>query len=334
MVLVTGATGLLGSHLLYFLLIEGKEVKALVRDLGNVKKIKSVFSYYNAEHLFDKIKFAEGDVCDFFSIVEALIDVKQVYHCAALVSFDDDDYALLYKANVEGTANVVNACLEKQIKLCHVSSVAALGEAKENNLVNEKDSWTSSNKKSAYSITKFNAEREVWRGIEEGLDAFIINPTLIIGPGNWGSSSSNMIISAYKGMRFIMPGITGFVDVRDVAQLAIKLMDKDVKKERYILSENNHSFVDFYKHASKSFEKKAPSLFVSRTLVNIGVQFLNFTKLFGNKPQITASGVASAFNKKYFDNAKVLKLTGWKFIPLNESVAFACEKYLQEIKQN
>lgn len=334
MVLVTGATGLLGSHLLYFLLKEGKEVKALVRDLDKTKKIKSVFSYYNAEHLFDKIKFAEGDVCDFFSIVEALIDVKQVYHCAALVSFDDDDYALLYKANVEGTANVVNACLEKQIKLCHVSSVAALGEAKENNLVNEKDSWTSSNKKSAYSITKFNAEREVWRGIEEGLDAFIINPSLIIGPGNWGSSSSNMILSAHKGMRFKTPGITGFVDVRDVAQLAIKLMEKDMKKERFIINENNHSFFDFFSIAAKTFNKNEPTIALSRSLVNIGVQLLSFTKLFGNKPQITASAVESAFNKKYFDNSKVLKQTDWKFIPLNESVAFACEKYLQEIKQN
>lgn len=334
MVLVTGATGLLGSHLLYFLLKEEKEVKALVRDLSNTNKIKTVFSYYNAQHLFDKIQFVEGNVCDYFSIDEALVDVTQVYHCAALVSFDDDDYALLYKANVEGTANVVNACIDKKVKLCHVSSIAALGEAKLNNLINEKDSWTSSNNKSAYSITKFNAEREVWRGLEEGLDAFIINPALIIGPGNWGSSSTNMVLSAYKGMRFKTPGITGFVDVRDVAQLAIILMQLNCKKERFIINGGNNSFLDFYSYAAAAFNKKAPSVSVSRTLVNIGVRLLKLTKLFGNKPQITASAVQSAYTKKYFDNSKVVKLTNWKFIELQEMVKYTCEKYLQEVKNH
>jgi nucleoside-diphosphate-sugar epimerase len=143
-----------------------------------------------------------------------------------------------------------------------------------------------------------------------------------------------MILSAYKGMRFKTPGITGFVDVRDVAQLAIKLMEKDIKKERFIINENNYPFFDFFSITAKTFNKNEPTIALSKSLVNIGVQVLNFTKLFGNKPQITASAVDSAFNKKYFDNSKVLKLTDWKFIPLKESIEFACEKYLQEIKQN
>ena len=229
MILVTGGTGLIGSHLLYRLLANGYKVKALCRKGSSKKDVKDLFDFYEASPLFFKIEWVEGDVQDYYSILNALHHVTHVYHCAAMVSFRPSDRKMMYSVNVEGTANVVDACIEKKItKLCHVSSIATLGKSHNGSLIDEECYWQSDDNHSFYSQTKYKAEMEVWRGIKEGLKAVIVNPSVVIGPGNPNKSSGELLQKVSKGMRFYTSGSTGFVPVKDVVCSMICLMNSRI----------------------------------------------------------------------------------------------------------
>ena len=221
MILVTGGTGLLGSHLLLELARSGKNVRALKRKSSNISQVRKVFLYYvqNADELLQNIEWFEGDLLDFGSIEDSLEGVKEIYHAGAVVSFYPSDHKSMLKVNIEGTANLVNLALEKAIsKFCYVSSVSTLGRADNLGLTDEETYWKASNKNSQYAISKYGAEREVWRGIEEGLNAVIVNPSVILGPGDWKSGSPAFFSRIGKGLKFYTSGINGFVDVRDVSK--------------------------------------------------------------------------------------------------------------------
>ena len=188
MIVVTGGTGLVGAHLLYDLCKKHEHVRALKRQNSDLKQVKKTFFYYShdAENLFQKIEWVNADVTDYFSLEDAFKDAKQVYHVAAMVSFHEKDNRKMMEINVKGTANVVNAALHHKIeKLCYVSSIAALGRPDANELATEETPWKDSDKSTAYSISKYKAELEVWRGIEEGLNAVIVNPSVILGPAKF-----------------------------------------------------------------------------------------------------------------------------------------------------
>jgi len=183
MILVTGGTGLLGSHLLMRLLEDGSQIRAIYRTEQKRDAVVKIFGYYHAnpEELWQKIEWVKGDVLNVPSLEEAMVDVTQVYHCAAAVTFIPKEQAYMHKVNTEGTANVVNACLDvPNVRLCHVSSVAAIGRDGSEEIIGEENEWKESKHNAAYAISKHNAEMEVWRGTVEGLDAFMVNPTLII----------------------------------------------------------------------------------------------------------------------------------------------------------
>ena len=187
MILVTGATGLVGSHLLLHLLQNGEEVRALYRNQENIQKTKALFQWKNQSDLFEKINWFQGCITEIPSLEIAFQDIDYVYHCAAVISFNPNDEEILRKANIEGTANIVNFCLAKNIKkLCYVSSIAALGDLQEHeNIITEETEWNPEKPHSDYAITKYGAEMEVWRGQEEGLDSIVVNPGVILGPGFW-----------------------------------------------------------------------------------------------------------------------------------------------------
>jgi len=243
MILITGATGLVGSHLAFELIRSGHAVRALRRPDSRFEMIKKVFSLYsdNPEELFSKIEWVDGDILDIFSLEDAMEGAEEVYHCAALVSFLPEDKKRLIRINTEGTANVVNAALEKKIrKLCHVSSIAALGRPEhQSDLIDENLVWKPSKHNSAYAISKYGAEREVWRGTAEGLDAVIVNPSIVLGLAGPGMGSSRIFNTVRDGLKFYPPGKNGFVDVRDVARAMILLMESDIRNERFILNAEN-----------------------------------------------------------------------------------------------
>jgi dihydroflavonol-4-reductase len=309
MILVTGGTGLLGSHLLLQLSLNGNETKALYRREQRIEIVKKVFQYYQPdchEELFSRIQWVKGDILDVTSLEEAMPGITQVYHCAGLVSFATSDFSMVMKVNREGTANVVNFCLAFGIqKLCYVSSTAALGH-NEHGDTNESVFWKTGPEVSGYSVSKYSAELEVWRGIEEGLNAVIVNPSVIFGAGSWEESSMTIFRTIEKGLHFYTSGSNGYVDARDVADIMIRLMNSKITRERFLCVGENSTFEELLSIIAKKMNKRPPSIATPRWLAEIGwriVAFLSF--LLGRKPMITRDTVASAYKRISYDTTKV-----------------------------
>ena len=335
MILVTGGTGLVGSHLLYNLCEQGEIIRVIKRSSSKLDNVKKVFSYYSSEpeNLLEKINWVDADLLDVYSLMEAMEGVDEVYHCAATVSFAKKDVEEMKRVNVEGTTNVVNAALEMGVKkLCHVSSIATIGNIKEEKLSTEKSPWKSSPELSNYSITKYAAEREVWRASEEGLNVVIVNPSLIIGPGNWQQSSSNMFNKGYHGLKFYSSGETGFVDVRDVATLMVKLMQSEVVNERFILNSENKSYRWFFDVMHKAFNKPFPTIKAGKLLSSFAWRAESVRCFFtGNTPLITKETALSAHHVQHYSNQKIKSLfPDFNFISVEQSIKDTCELYLKD----
>ncbi len=340
MILVTGGTGLVGSHLLFDLLSRGKKVRALKRENSNVDLVRTTFSYYskNANELFKSIEWFDGDILDPFSLEDALEGIEDVYHCAALVSFRKEDRHNMLDTNVEGTRNLINACLDANIrKFCMVSSIAALGSPEEGeNTVTEKTPWSPEEKRSAYSTSKFTSELEVWRGIEEGLKAVIVNPSVILGPGQWDKGSSLFFSTIAKGLKYYTKGITGYVDVRDVSRSMVDLMESDVENERFILNSDNCTYEFIFKTIAKYLGIDGPQKYASRKLTEIGWRLAYFKKIFLFKPAgFTKETARASHNIKYYSNQKIKETLGFQFIPIEKSIEDTLKHYpKQKIQEN
>lgn len=315
MILVTGASGLVGSHLITQLLHNGKKVRAIYRsDIPN---------FLGA----DKVEWVRGDILDVMALEESMIGVEQVYHCAAVVSFNPKKRGMMYHTNVEGTANVVNACLDAKIqKLLFVSSVAALGRIRENTPINETMNWSEETSNSEYGKTKYFAEMEVWRGISEGLHAVIVNPVIILGAGNWDAGSSGIFKSAYDEFPWYTEGSSGFVDVLDVINAMILLMESKVVSERVILCGENISYREIFTQIAKGFGKKPPHKKVTPVLVAFVWRIEAFKAFFNSKdPLLTKETALTAAAKVNFDNSKLKKLfPEYIYTPISDSIIRIC----------
>ena len=336
MILVTGASGLLGSHLILALAKKGYEVKALATKEESKIKAKQIFKVYNPadEVLFEKITWCFGNITDSEFLYDILEGVEFVYHCAAVVSFSPKDVTKMNQINIEGTEALVNMSLLRKVKkFCHVSSVAALGKNTDGSEVNEETYFVNSPQNSNYGISKYNAEREVWRASEEGLEVVIVNPSVILGPGDWLSGSSNMFSSAYKGLKYYSDGITGFVDVRDVANIMIQLMESKIHHQRYLVCAKNLSYKDVFDHMHDCFGKKRPSIKASKFLAAF-VWRLEKIKAFITKsnPLITEETVEAAFQQVHFSNEKINIALQYKFIPIKQSIETICKIFLTQQK--
>ncbi len=324
MILVTGGTGLVGSHLLFELASKGKIIRALKRAGSNTELIKRLFSWYDHERgddLFERIEWVEGDLMDIVSLQEALKGMEYVYHCAAMVSFMPDDKEQMLNANVEGTANLVNVALSTDIrKFCHCSSVAAIGSPEKNNLVEESLVWKTSRTNSWYAISKYGSEREVWRASEEGLPMVIVNPTVVIGPGDPARSSAQLYQSVKNGMKFYTSGVTGFVDARDVARIMVMLTDSDIINERYILSSEDLSYKELFTLFAHYSGAQAPKYRAGRFLSELAWRLEKARSLMtGQKPLLSKETARNANIRRHFSNNKIIEATGFKFRPITEA---------------
>jgi len=323
-ILVTGGTGLVGSHLLYSLIINGEKPKAIFRKTSNRDFVTKVFGYYSEkpEDLYNCIEWIEADILDVESVSRAVKGCDQVYHCAAVVTFDSSLNETIIRNNALGAANIVRACLETGgVKLCHVSSTAAIGAIDGNGITSENHPWTDSERNSAYAISKHLSEQEVWNGIKQGLDAVIVNPAVIFGPGDWSKGSSSFFSNIAKGMPFYTGGITGYVDVRDVVQSMITLMDSTITGERFILCSENLSYHDVFMMIATCLGAKKPFLPVPKWISFPVLLFTRLLALFtGKKSAITSENMRAAYSKVYFDNSKIIKATGISFISVRQSI--------------
>lgn len=337
MILVTGGTGLVGSHLLYDLAKAGKKVRALKRPGSSTANVEETFGYYcnDPQSLLKQIEWVEGDVTDIYSLLDALEGITDVYHCAAMISFHPKDHAAMEKVNIEGTANMVNAALEKNIrKLCHVSSVAAIGRPEHPQVITEKLVWKNSPSNSRYSISKYGAEREVWRGAEEGLNIVIVNPGIIIGPANRETGSANMFHAAHKGLKFYTEGICGFVDVRDVTKAMVQLMESNIISERFILTSENLNYRHFLGLLHTGLGKPAPSIKAGKLVTGLAWRAEKLRSLFtGSKPLITKETVTAAHEESIFSNEKIKKMLGFDFIPVAHSIKETSQYFIREVRE-
>ena len=354
MIFITGCTGLVGSHLVAELansqqLTANSHIRLLCRENSDLSLLKKVLSRCGVigegegkgkgegegkgegkGEFPDNIEFVYGDVLDYDILEEAMKNVDEVYHCAAVVSFDPSDKDRIMRINVEGTKNMVNAALRCGVKkFCHVSSIAALGRALEGETIDEESPWTHSKNNSVYSNSKHEAEMEVWRGIAEGLNATIVNPSLILGAGKWDSGSCELFNIIAKGFPFYAEGINGFVDVKDVVRAMIMLMENNKFGQRYCLNGALISYKDLFTLMANNFKVKAPRIKVGKALSEIAWRiFWIIGKIQGKKPLITKETARTSTRKYSYSSAKIIKELNFKFTPIEDSVREICELYM------
>lgn len=326
MILVTGGSGLLGTHLLYKLVSNGHAVRALRRESTSLENILRIFCWNNpsGESLFDRIEWVEGDILDIGSLTEAIEGVTEVFHCAALVSMDSSDRKRMQRVNRQGTANMVNVALDAGVNwFCHVSSIAALGSPEGNAYVDEASPWNTDARHSDYSMTKFAAEREMWRAMEEGLKGVIVNPSVILGPGP-GSKGSCLFYKALdKGLKYYPSGTNGFVDVRDVVDVMFRLLEEKVVGERYIISGGNHSYHDLFSAMSRLIGKTGPSIQIPGSILRrLWIFDLIRSAMTGQSMVLTRESARIATESTYYSAERVQQALDFRFRPLEETLAY------------
>jgi dihydroflavonol-4-reductase len=321
MILVTGGTGLVGSHLITALIQQGKEVKAIYRN--------TIPQFAGS----DKAKWLQADILDILSLENVMEEVDYIYHCAAIVSFNPKSKDILNRTNIEGTANIVNAALGAGVKkLLFVSSVAALGRIRKDPLINESMNWSKETSNSEYGKTKYLAEMEVWRGAAEGLPSVVVNPTIILGESDWTKGSTKIFQSVYNEFPWYTEGVSGFVDVKDVVKAMILLMESEVVSERFVLSADNISYKQLFDEIAKGFGKRPPHKKVTPFIANLVWRYEKLKGyLTGVDPLLTKETVSTAQAKVYFDNNKLRKqFPQFNYTPLPETVQRICN-YLKQM---
>lgn len=332
MVLVTGGTGLVGAHLLLHLLDNGETVRAIFRNLSSIEKTKSLFQQHQKEDLFQKIDWIKGDILDISSLEIAFQNIDIVYHCAAVISFDPNDENLLRKTNIEGTANIVNFCIAKNIKkLCHVSSIAALGNLKEyETVIAEETEWNPEESHSDYAISKYGAETEIWRGQQEGLEVVVVNPGVILGAGFWNQGSGKFFTAVQKGFPFYTLGTSGYVSVSDVVKSMHQLMKSPIHGERFILISENLTFKEVINCIAENLNSKKPNWELKPWMTTIGwrMDWLVST-IFRSKRRLSKYSANSLHSKDFISNDKIKNALNFEF----QSIDFVIEEIVRQEKK-
>ena len=327
MIFVTGGTGFLGSYILKNLVEKGLPVRALRRS--------SKLPFFIPASIFDQVEWVNGDVLDVVSLREAMQDVTGVIHAAALVSYQPSDRKRLYQVNVEGTANVVNAAIERGVaRFVHISSIAALGRSGKAEKITEERQWEDNKSNTQYGITKHLAELEVWRGLAEGLHGVILNPSMILGFGDWTQSSGALFKSVYEEFPFYTTGINGFVGVENVAEVAVQMLQSDLHQKRFIVNAENWRFQEMFNAIADGFNVKRPRWRATPFMGELAWRSARLKAFFiGQKPVLSKETARVAQSISEFDNGALLQaLPQFSFTPLAQVIKDACTKYLQAMK--
>lgn len=338
MIAVSGASGFLGSYVVCTLLEKGNTIRAFRRSKSAMSEFEDIFNYYFSQYsdtqrlrFRQQLQWTIADINDIPSLEEALTDVEEVYHCAAIVSFMQKERDSMMHCNVEGTANMVNISLLKGVKkFCHVSSIAALGRVKSGELISEDTKWSNSKHNSNYAISKYKAEMEVWRGAEEGLQVVIVNPGVILGVGDWQKGSCKLFQLVWNGMPFYTEGVNGYVDVRDVACAMVMLMKQSIFNKRFVLVGKNVNMHWFLNSVAGYLGKKKPTIKVNKLLSQLawiadGIK----GKLTGKAPSLTKETARASMNQFYYSAEKIEKECSFTFTPMEQTLQQTCEQFLK-----
>jgi nucleoside-diphosphate-sugar epimerase len=328
MILVTGATGLVGGNLIWYLLQDNERITATRRDSTNIASLYRILSFYTStpDIYLARIIWKTADVLNEQSICDAMSGISIVYHCAAIVSLGKDA-GIMSDTNVIGTRNIVNAALKVNVKkLCFVSSIAACGRSVNGEKIDENTTWIDSPMRSAYSRSKYYSEQEVWKGIKQGLNAVIVNPGVILGISGNDNGSAQLFNQVRKGLMFYINGGTAYIDIKDVVEIMIGLTNSDISAEKYVLVGENCSNHEVLSWIADGFGKRRPFIHISRwTLLCIGTLSEWLAKLLHFKPLIDKSTARSATHREYYSNSKIQKVLNHKFTPIKESIKKVCD---------
>lgn len=333
MVFVTGATGLLGSHLLYYLAKSGKEVYALKRKDSRIEAVREVWQLYTSDDaLWDGISWIEGDVMN-PEVLESTISCADcVYHCAAVVSFAGGDKSYLSDVNTRGTEYVAALCQRYGVRLCYVSSIAALGDARyEGEMIDEDTPVIAGSIHSVYSHSKAAAERIVRDYMRKGLEAVIVNPSIILGAGHWGRSSSKLFMTAAKGIKVYTEGVCGYVDVRDVCEIMLRLSESRIRGERFVINGGNYSYRELFTEIARITEHRPPGIRLRPWMTDVAWRLLSVVgKVTGKRPDFTRETARSSQHKSYYSSAKFLSYyPDYRFYSLSDTIREIYAAYLQ-----
>lgn len=323
MILVTGGTGLVGAHLLLHLTENEAVVRAIFRNKKSIGKTKALFRLSQKESLFSKIEWVEADIIDIPSLEIAFQNIEYVYHCAALISYDPNDEDQLRKANIEGTANIVNFCLAYNIKkLCHVSSIAALGDpAPHQPEITEETEWNPEMQHSDYAISKYGAEMEIWRSQQEGLNAVVINPGVILGAGFWNQGSGVFFSKIEKGFPFYTNGSTAYVGVTDVVKIMIRLMESNIAGERFTVISENLTFKEVIFLIAGKLKAKKPKTEAKPWMLGIAWRMDWFiSTFFRTKRKLSKDSARSLLSRHFISNQKIKNALDYTFQSIDDVI--------------
>ena len=323
MIFVTGGTGFLGSHLLAKLAIEGVSVRALKRETSSLHKTKKIFEYYKISHIFQNIEWVNGDLLNYGSLLEATENVTHVFHAGAIVSFQKKDKKNVISSNVKGTSNLVNAAITNGVlRFCHVSSVSALGVTEDESLIDETSQWKSKKSNSAYSIGKYYSELHAWRGFSEGMTGIVVSPSIIIGPEDGFTGISPLIDMVEKGLKYYPLGSNGFVDVRDVADIMVKLtLHTEISDEKFIINSENLSYRNLLSIISKVVDKPQPMQIASLFKLKIKYCIENTLRLLKIKKSKISLELIHIISRNYsYSNQKIKTALSYNLRTVEESI--------------
>ena len=329
MIFVTGGAGLVGAALLKQLLEQNKgPIKALYRN--NLPPALT-------QEEIKKIEWVQGDVLDTTLLFDIMKDCKQVYHSAAIVSYHKSRRQQMYKINIEGTANMVNAALENKIeKFVQVSSVAAIGHGIKGKPITEENKWSEETNISHYGTTKYLSELEVWRAISEGLNAVIVNPSIILGEALWDTGSAAIFKKVCNEFPWYTNGGTAFVDSRDVANAMIQLMDSSITAQRFLVCNENLTFKELFTKIAIQFGKKPPHREIKKWMGELVWRLENIKSILTKQePLVTKETAATALAIVNFDNSKLLKfLPGFEYIKMEDTITATCAALQQKLNNH
>ncbi|MBD1385661.1 SDR family NAD(P)-dependent oxidoreductase [Mucilaginibacter rigui] len=317
MILVTGATGFLGAELAKELILRGNRIRCTKRASSTIPQILQPYAA--------KIDWVNADLMDATALEDALDGITQVYNCAAFVSLKQADKEPMIRTNVRGTANLVDLCNERNIRMVHTSSVAAVGEAKPGEMITENHHLDSSTETDGYAISKLESEMEVWRGIAEGLDAVIVNPTIIIGASAGTTGSGQIFETVRKGLKFYTKGTIGFVDVQDVAKCMIALMETTISGERYIINAENRAYKQLFEEIAGCLGVPASKTLAKPWMMELAWRGASLIgAITGKAPALDKTSARAASVIREFDNSKIKQAIGFEFRPVSDTIKEVC----------
>lgn len=330
---ITGGTGSVGMHLVATWLAAGEPVRVFARPQAERSRLRNFLAHALAHDpgAFDRLEWAEGDLMDGIALEEAFAGAKRVVHAAAVVSFHRRDAVHMMRANRDGTANVVNAMLATGVgELVYISSVAALGRKPGEPVVHEETVFEDGPAVSAYARSKYRAELEVWRGQEEGLRVLVLNPVIVIGPGDYARSSAALLSQVANGLRFFPTGSNGFVAAQDVADAAWQLLQSGAWGHRFVVCGFHATYREVLDALADALETQRPRFAVRPWMAGIAWRVARLVEFVTGHPAFaTRDALATSARNHRYSSEKLTNRIGLAFTPLQPAAKRAADHYLR-----